>query len=150
METQNNLLNEFNEPAFEYAGAWQRFFNYVIDLVAFYILMVIVGVIFGVASVLTTQTGERMNPATMQLFLLFINLLIMFLYYFLLEAAKGKTLGKLITKTKVVTDDGGAITYKQAFVRTISRFVPFEFLSGFSGLRMWHDQWSKTMVIKDK
>ncbi len=150
METQNNLLNEFTEPSFQYASAGQRFLNCIIDVIAFYIVMMILGVILGLAAFATTETGGRMSGGGIQLFFLFLYFAVIILYYSLLEGSNGKTLGKLITKTKVVTEAGEPISYGKAFIRTLIRFVPFEFLSGFSGTTMWHDQWTKTMLVKDK
>ena len=145
METQNNLLNEFTEPSFQYASAGQRFLNCIIDVIAFYIVMMILGVILGLAAFATSETGGRMSGGGIQLFFLFLYFAVI-----ILEGSNGKTLGKLITKTKVVTEAGEPISYGKAFIRTLIRFVPFEFLSGFSGTTMWHDQWTKTMLVKDK
>jgi uncharacterized RDD family membrane protein YckC len=151
MESQNNLLNEFTETPFEYASAGQRFLNYIIDTIAFYILYLIILSFLGFFMMDTFSNGIS-ESTELIIFLMTYGLaiFIMLAYYTLLEGSKGKTLGKLITKTKVVTETGEPITYKQTFIRTLIRFVPFEFLSGFSGLKMWHDQWTKTMVVKDK
>lgn len=151
METQNNLLNEFTEPPFQYAGAGQRFLNYLIDTVAFYILYLLILSVLGFFMMDTFTNGTSENIELI-IFLMTYGLavLIMLAYYTLVEGSKGKTLGKLITKTKVVMETGEPISYSKAFLRTIIRFVPFEFLSGFSGTTMWHDQWTKTMVVKDK
>ncbi len=47
--------------------------------------------------------------------------------YTLLEgAAKGKTLGKLITGTRALKIDGSNLTWKDAFLRSLCRIVPFE------------------------
>lgn len=61
---------------------------------------------------------------------------------------KGVTLGKLITGTKAVNQDGTNITIGTAFLRSLCRIVPFE---PFSALTTpcypWHDKWTKTFVI---
>ena len=41
----------------------------------------------------------------------------------------------------------GELTFKDALLRSLSRCVPFEVLSGFSTLT-WHDSWTGTMVVK--
>jgi uncharacterized RDD family membrane protein YckC len=148
MESQNNFLNELDSQAFEYASAGQRFLNYFIDVIAFYLLSALIGVIFALIFYGIQSTG--LSPASVQLLFFFLYLTIIIGYYTLFEGSKGKTLGKLITKTRVVTTDGGAITYKQAFMRSLCRLVPFEPFSAFMGLTMWHDQWTSTMVVKDK
>jgi len=147
METQNNLLNEFTEPSYDYAGSGQRFFNYLIDMVAFYALMFLVGIVLGLATVAGVAEAGSSSYVILSYAFAFG---VFVLYYTLLEGSKGKTLGKLITRTKVLTEDLEPITYKQAFVRSICRFVPFEPLSAFFGITMWHDQWTKTIVVKDK
>lgn len=143
---QTNLLNEFSEPTFEYASAGQRFVNYLIDLIIFYVLMFIVGIFIGVAAVAGLTSIESV-AVTILTYIFAIAFFL--LYYTLLEGSKGKTLGKLVSKTKVVTEDGSPMTYSKAFLRSLSRLVPFEPLSVFFGLKMWHDQWTNTMVIKD-
>lgn len=143
---QTNLLNEFSEPTFEYASAGQRFVNYLIDLIIFYVLMFIVGIFIGIAAVAGVASTESV-AITILTYVFAIAFYL--LYYTLLEGSKGKTLGKLVSKTKVVTEDGTPMTYNKAFVRSLSRLVPFEPLSVFFGLKMWHDQWTNTMVVKD-
>lgn len=70
------------------------------------------------------------------------------IYYTICEKAfKGYTLGKLITGTRAVRNDGSELTFKDAFLRSLSRLVPFEPLSGF-GQSPWHDSWTKTTVVK--
>jgi uncharacterized RDD family membrane protein YckC len=72
------------------------------------------------------------------------------IYYTICEKAfKGYTLGKLITGTRAIRTDGQELTFKDALLRSLSRFVPFEAFSGFGG-HPWHDQWTNTMVIKSR
>ena len=71
------------------------------------------------------------------------------LYYTICEKGfKGYTLGKLITGTRAVRDDSNELTFKDAFLRSLCRLVPFEWLSGFG--YPWHDSWTKTMVIRSR
>jgi uncharacterized RDD family membrane protein YckC len=71
------------------------------------------------------------------------------IYYSICEKAfKGYTLGKLITGTRAIRDDGEELTFKDAFLRSLSRLVPFEALSIWFGSGLWHDTWTKTKVIK--
>jgi uncharacterized RDD family membrane protein YckC len=70
------------------------------------------------------------------------------IYYTICEKAfRGYTLGKLFTGTRAIRDNGEELTFKDALLRSLSRLVPFEVLSGF-GDRPWHDSWTKTQVIK--
>jgi hypothetical protein len=64
------------------------------------------------------------------------------------EALFGRTLGKLVTRTRVVSESGAPATFWQLLMRTLYRLMPFE---GFSFLATrrpgWHDRWSKTRVV---
>lgn len=74
---------------------------------------------------------------------------ILLFYYVILEAATGRTLGKLITGTKVVNEDGGAPSIGQIIGRTLCRCIPFEAFSFLSSdARGWHDRIPKTYVVK--
>lgn len=70
------------------------------------------------------------------------------LYYTICEKAfNGYTLGKLITGTRAIRNDGQPLTFKDALLRSLSRIVPFEVFSGL-GDKPWHDSWTNTTVIK--
>ncbi len=85
------------------------------------------------------------------LFILLVYLfLLSFSYYFLTEALFGKTVGKMVNRTKVVGPDGFTAPTRQLFVRTLCRYIPadpFTFLgNNKQGL---HDRLSDTLVVKD-
>jgi uncharacterized RDD family membrane protein YckC len=61
----------------------------------------------------------------------------------------GYTLGKLLTGTRAIREDGEELTFKDALLRSLSRLVPFEAFSGF-GQKPWHDSWTRTQVIKTR
>lgn len=72
-------------------------------------------------------------------------------YYFLFEATLGRTPGKFLTGTRVVSTNGGRPSAAQILGRSLARFVPFEpfsFLFGGNPPRGWHDKWSNTRVVK--
>ncbi len=77
--------------------------------------------------------------------------LVYFFYYSTFEGFFGRTIGKMITGTKVVgVADGGKINFGTAMLRTIIRFVPFDFISLFgSSKTCFHDEWSKTRVVRN-
>lgn len=80
--------------------------------------------------------------------LFFFDLVVFMPYYIVLEAATGRTLGKLLTGTKVVDDAGEAPSFGQILGRTFSRLIPFEPLSFFGvTVRGWHDRLSATHVV---
>ncbi len=127
------------------AGNWKRFFNYSIDYIAVYVF----AIIFGVAVVLLfgdsgLQRLENINPIEE----LALGFLIYASYYVLFEYFTGKTIGKLITGTKVVNEEGAKPTINQILGRSLCRLIPFEPFSffGASG-RGWHDKIPRTFVI---
>lgn len=125
---------------YEEASSGKRFANYIIDTVIHYILCFIVGVAYSLA--LNTSNMGNLEAYS-------IALLVVLLYYTILESTTGKTIGKFITKTKVVNyDDYGKPSTGTIFKRTLCRFIPFEAFS-FFGSGGWHDTISGTMVVND-
>ena len=71
------------------------------------------------------------------------------IYYLPLETFTGRTLGKLITKTKVVSTESDSISFYHAAGRSFARVIPFEPLSIFRDSKdCWHDSLMKTKVVK--
>lgn len=76
-------------------------------------------------------------------------ILLYYLYYFILELTIGQTIGKMITKTKVVnTDNREKPNSTRIFTRTISRLIPIDFLSYLFSSNGIHDILSKTELKK--
>jgi len=120
-----------------------RFLNYILDIVFYYIL----NFVFGICVAVFGFYDSYMNLGKAGQYL--IAIIILFLYYFLLETIFGCTIGKLITGTKVITTSGDRPPLKDILLRTLCRFIPFEAFSFFgeSGTG-WHDRFSKTIVVK--
>jgi len=116
----------------------QRFLNSIIDNIFLYFPMKICAFV------------ALANGASFQLTFL-INLAIILGYYTFLESSNGKTIGKALTKTKVITESGKTPDFSTAAKRSLCRFIPFEAFS-FLGddVRGWHDSISKTYVVKNK
>lgn len=136
-----------------YAGTGQRLLNLLIDTVVYYLIFTASGVVLGAlqgltgiafADFLINQEGTVSNKL---LTYLFSHIVYASAYTLIEGMSKGKTLGKLITGTRAVKEDGTDITWRDALMRSLCRLVPFETLSGLSGYP-WHDKWTKTMVIK--
>lgn len=72
-------------------------------------------------------------------------------YYFVMELVFGRTVGKIVTGTKVVRADGSRPSAGQIIGRTLSRIIPFEAFSFFSSPCVgWHDSLSGTRVVKTR
>lgn len=69
-------------------------------------------------------------------------------YYFFMEAGFGQSLGKMITRTKVVNEHGEQPELSAIAIRSICRLIPLEFISFFGPKTIgWHDSLSKTYVV---
>ncbi len=120
-----------------------RLLNYVIDMALAYFLMAVVGKL--VRYTAGSPYLETFGKCELQIF----SLALIMLYYLLFEFSIGRTPGKLVTGTKVVTENNEKPSLAQIAGRTLSRFVPFEPFSFLSDTnRGWHDRWSKTYVKK--
>jgi len=72
-------------------------------------------------------------------------------YYFIMETFFQRTVGKYSTGSIVIDTEGNNPNSSTIFLRTIIRFVPFEYLSCFvNPSRGWHDKWSDTLVVSIK
>ncbi len=78
-----------------------------------------------------------------------LTLLITFLpYYLIFEGIFKTTLGKLITRTKIVRLDGDSISFCNGLARTLCRLIPLEpFSYLFKKEFGWHDNITDTRVV---
>jgi uncharacterized RDD family membrane protein YckC len=145
---QQSLLSEVEfTPVLASSG--QRFLNYLIDLIVFYLVIV-----FGVVAIMYGMSDDSTDSFSSNTFLDGFGARIMFLlFYALLYCLTeillgGRTIGKLITGTKAVNMDGSNMEPKTIFIRSLARAVPFEQFSALQNPCFpWHDKWSKTLVI---
>ena len=82
---------------------------------------------------------------------LLIGLFISLLYYVPQELIFGRTLGKLVTGTKVVGLEDNPPTAGEVLLRTLIRIISIEWISFVfdkTGMGGWHDKWSKTKVVQ--
>lgn len=117
----------------------KRLIGFVIDLASIGILM---DITFRIEGVVDFKGSAQILRAA----ILFGG------YYILMEYFLGKTVGKYITKSKVVNRDGSKINFRTAVIRYLCRWIPFEYVSLALGndAKAWHDILSKTYVIDDK
>ena len=135
------------QPQLVQANTGKRLANYFIDLVAFYAFFFLAAVAYFIASPDAARDGgfgsEKEYLIRLFAFLLYG------LFIGLVEAIfKGRSIGKLITGTKVVNEDGSDISFSTALARGFSRIIPFEPFSALGNPSYpWHDRWNKTNVI---
>lgn len=104
----------------ESAGRGRRFANFLID----YVCALLFGMI--VLIIILLVFGEDTLDSLPDMV---VGALLMCLYYIPFEATTGRTIGKLITGTKVVNDKGQPPTLMEVVKRTLARFIPFEAFS---------------------
>lgn len=146
---QENLLDEVGYTLVQ-ARPGKRLANYIIDLIVFYIAWKVFFRFIGL-KIAMSMIGEDDGKAAIYLKVLLIAVVF---EAFLMSAIEffggGRSLGKLLTRTRAVNDDGTPITFKTALLRRLSRMVPFEAFSALgSPSAPWHDRWTNTRVIDD-
>ena len=146
---QQHLLVDI-EDTYVRASHGKRFGNYLIDFLAFYAFLILIGVFWAVISPDTVDelAVYSENPLLDRVITLVLYALIMLGQ----EAIfKGRSIGKFITGTRAVNLDGSTITPTTALLRALSRAVPF---CSFSALgtqcNPWQDKWTDSMVIDVK
>lgn len=123
------------ETEYQNAGQGRRFINFLID---YYIVSWSLSFLAGYLFPYADETA-----------LWVISLLFIILYFFLFETFTGKTLGKLITRTKVLNLLDEKPSAGQVLIRTFCRFIPFDVFSYLSSRPIgWHDSISKTYVAE--
>lgn len=119
-----------------YSGFWIRFLAVVIDAI-------IIGAVAGVFSF----AGPAVAAA--------LSTMLGWIYFSLMTAYKGRTLGKMALGIKVINAEGGLPTMQQAIIRE----VPGKIISGlllvlgyiWAGFdpekQAWHDKIAQTHVV---
>lgn len=153
MEQQNqtDLLQDIQQMNYvDPVSSGLRFVNYLVDQIVMGVITN--GIKFGLAIL---SEGANYNEhvllrddMTAVLFGLLLSLGVTFTYYTVFEtASNGRTIGKMLTGTVAITQDGSPFTFRHALMRTLCRFIPFEPFSAF-GYMPWHDGMTKTVVVK--
>lgn len=140
------LLTEPPRPVSDadLASQSQRFANFLIDRVTSFGLTFLFGIASYALGYDLSEIGRLQDLA--------LSSGIALLYFFVAEGSSGRTLGKLITGTRVVAESGGSPSISQVLGRSLARFVPFEPFSflGSGPFVGWHDSWSRTRVIRTR
>jgi uncharacterized RDD family membrane protein YckC len=138
-----------NEPQLVPASHGKRLVNYVVDqLTCIFLILFIMLAIRSTNLALGDAILARLTTGFAG------NLTITFFYALFMSIQEsllgGKTLGKLITRTRAVEEDGSRLSAEKAFLRNLIRCVPFNPLSALGRpARPWHDRWSHTMVVDE-
>lgn len=123
--------------------SWTRLIHFIVDLIGFFLTAMILSLIVDLFIPTSDQT-------TIGLIGYLLMLVSFFLYYVFMEYKYQKTIGKFLTKTKVVMSDGRKPELNEIFIRTACRLIPFDRLSYLFTRNGFHDRLSNTTVIKDE
>ena len=123
-------------------GSDIRFVHYIVDVIASYILVIVVFFLLGIFFPFEDE-------ALLGFFSIIMFFGSFFGYYFVMELQFQKTLGKFITKTKVVNKYGEKPTTSELVARTFCRFIPFDNFSFLFTKNGFHDSLSSTKVVRD-
>lgn len=123
------------------ASKLQRFLNMVVD---YWVAGIVANVLVGITLVLL-GAGALLGKWWI-LYPMLVGAQIG--YYVAFEGLLGRTPGKLLTGTAVVSADGSRPTLKQIVRRSLIRLIPFEPFSFLGEDYGWHDAWTGTRVIR--
>ncbi|MGQ7870210.1 RDD family protein [Sunxiuqinia sp. sy24] len=118
-----------------------RFLSFLVD----FILFSLIGIFILILLKSYTPFLSGLNDLNDKI----IILVLYFAYYFLFELIIQSTPGKLLTKTKVISQDNAPASARAILIRSLLRIVPFEPISIllYENKLAWHDRLSKTKII---
>ena len=108
-----------------------RLYNFLIDSALFFVIVIVFSIL--------------LKDYVTQEDLKYMMIAVYYLYYFIMEWTTGQTVGKMITKSKVVnsgTDEKPGIL--SILIRTLCRLIPIDFFSYLFIPMGIHDKLSKT------
>ncbi len=145
-----NPPNEFYVTQKDLASKGKRFGNFIIDYIIQMVLGAGVGVLIAITAELTGNYGlyDIVVESDSRFIDYVFGFIILIIYYTTIETLTGRSIGKYITKTKVVLKDGSKPTINEILIRSLCRIIPFEQFSFLGDLgKGWHDTLSKTFVV---
>ncbi|MFM7839157.1 MAG: RDD family protein [Chitinophagaceae bacterium] len=114
-----------------------RLVNFIIDSSLFMVLLILI----------VYATGDRIAKEHLK----WIAALIYTAYYFLLESFTGKTIGKMVTRSKVIAVKNTPQNHFVLFaIRTLLRLLPIDIFSYLFTPRGLHDRFSLTETVRDQ
>lgn len=123
------------------AGKPERLINYAVDT----LIISIFSGLFSLFFIFSNSSAYYLESIQSIIFVV-----IYILYYFIFEIFSGKTLGKMITKTKVIRRGEGNLSFLKILTRTITRLFFLDMYSYLFGYEIgMHDLLSNTIVVKD-
>jgi uncharacterized RDD family membrane protein YckC len=119
-------------------SALTRFIHFIVDTIVWLII----------AAILTFPLNAKDD---LQMLFGYLLLFISFMgYYTFMETKYQNTIGKFMTKTKVVNKNGSKPEVGDIVRRTFYRLIPFDRISFLFSPNGFHDRLSDTTIIKDE
>ncbi|HSD58110.1 MAG TPA: RDD family protein [Methanotrichaceae archaeon] len=132
--------------AMDYQGVGIRFVSILIDGIVIGLIEGIIGMVLGIFR----------DPEVVPWWWWILSFVIYIAYFTYLEGTRGQTVGKMITRIKVVREDGGRIDMNQSFTRNILRIIDGLIFYLVGAVLIWRsdrkqrlgDSVAKTVVVK--
>ena len=129
------------------ATRWRRLMTFTIDLL---ICMLISGFLLISIGLTLLSFNVELLEGDLDILLDITLYGTFFFYYFIFETTTQRTIGKYLTKTVVVNQNGTKPKIRTILKRTIFRTIPIEYLSFLHSKEGHHDFLSETKVIMKK
>lgn len=144
-QVKNDLTNRIEEQKeldTKKVNPLVRIIHFLVDTTLFFIILIF---LYSILGLLINFSGNEM----LFKFWNYLILAIAFLgYYIFMEAKYQTTVGKIITKTKVVTKDGKKPEFTNIVRRTLFRLIPVDQISFLFLSEGFHDYLSETTIVK--
>ena len=116
-------------------GKTLRLVNFLLDSIFYFLFLIVLMLIF--KEVISIENVK------------WLSCILYFLYYFLSESLTGRTIAKVLTKSKVVsTREDDSYYLLRIFIRTLTRLIPIDIISFLFAQKGLHDIISNTSVDK--
>jgi len=143
----------------KYVGFWPRAAAAIVDLLVISVIHNVIKLF--ILSPFYNTTGIDILSIKLLTSRYGISFIISALYFVLLTANYGGTLGKMALGIKVVREDMSPVTYREAIIREFVvkhvLYLPFAFISWLGVIWIafderkqgWHDKIAKTYVVEE-
>lgn len=131
--------------AMDYQGVGIRFVSLLIDSIIIGLIEGVIGMVLGI-----------FRDPEMASWWWILSFVIYIAYFTYLEGTRGQTVGKMVTRIKVVREDGGRIDMNQSFTRNILRIIDGLIFYLVGAVLIWRsdkkqrlgDSVAKTVIVK--
>jgi len=145
---------EESAPAFDLADVGRRVVNFLVDHLLFFLLLIPAWRLLELIRLLRVwDEGAGDGNMIVVVERLLWALVIYVLYFTLVEGMTGgRSIGKLLTRTRVIQKNGDRAGFADAFLRSLCRCIPLEVFSAVPHKPPypWHDRLSETLVVADR